>query len=88
MLQKPLCIHVRIAKDLLRFAARRLIGRKQLALVAHYPHATPAAAGYGFEDQGIADSRRFLAKLLFPFDDAVASSWRAASKLTISRKSR
>src|ERR1700674_4623160 len=73
MLQKPLCITVRIAKALLRFAARRLIGRKQVALVAPYAHAAPAAAGYGFEDQGIADSRRFLAKLLFSFHDAVAS---------------
>src|SRR4029077_3501296 len=81
MLQKPLCIYVWISKGLLRFAARRLIGRKQLALVAHYAHAAPAAAGYGFEDQRVADSRRLLAQLLFPFDDSVASGdgWKARS---------
>src|SRR5258708_26541476 len=73
MPQKPLRIHVRISKCLLRFAARRLIRGKQFALVAHNAHAAPAATGYGLEDQRIADSRGLLPKLLLPFDAAVAA---------------
>src|SRR5260370_7194400 len=80
MLQKALRIHIRITKGLLRLAARGLIGGKQLALAADNTHTAAAAAGYGLEDQGIADSHSLLRKLLFPFHNAVASGNRRQSR--------
>src|SRR4029077_20695547 len=73
MLQEPLRVHVGIPKGLLRLAARRLVCGKHSALFAPDTHAAAPAAVYRLEDQGIADSRGLLAKLLFPFHDAVAS---------------
>src|SRR5712671_4240499 len=72
VLQKSLRVHIRIPKGLLRLAARCLICRKQLILIAHNAHSPATTTSHGFQDQRIADSRRLFAKLLFAFDDTLA----------------
>src|ERR1700682_3600668 len=48
MLQEALGINVGIAEGLLRFAARGLVCRQQVALVTNDAHAAAAASGHGF----------------------------------------
>src|SRR6267142_5210639 len=72
MFEKFFRVHVRRAKGLLRFTARRLVRCQQLLLAAHHAHASAAATGGSLQNQGISDARRFFCKLLFAFDDAVA----------------
>src|SRR5258708_36305130 len=76
MLQDPLCVNVGVPEGLLRLAARGLVRGQQLSLVADNPHSPPAAAGHGFQDQGMPDPRGFLGELLFSFNDAVAPRYR------------
>src|SRR5712664_4075168 len=73
MLEEFFRVHVWRAEGLLRFTARRLVRCQELFLAANHAHAAAAATRGSFQNQGIPDARRFLRKLLFAFDDAVAS---------------
>jgi len=70
--KKLLCIHVRRAKRLLRFAPGRLVSSQKFILLAHHAHPAPRRPPRSLENQRIPYPPRLFGQLLFPFNDALA----------------